>query len=617
MSNELDEFDDEMLLDFPPYDVEELTKDEILSDLVMNFLVSLKDSPEKIKAVEKVREKAREYKLTSAFNKIYKMKEKQIGIENLNKYNQIAFPELNNIIYTSNKYQIDKKGNIWETSPNAESKLVCYHPILPIEKFENLEDGSTKIKLAFYTDNKWKYVIVDKSAIASTQAIIKLSDLGIAVNSENARFLIKYLAEMEYLNKDKIKINKSVSRLGWLKSEFIPYSDYYYYVGDLSYRNMFDSIHREGNYEVYYEEIKRLRTSSLILRFMLAVSCASPLVSLVNINTFIVHLWGKSEVGKTLMLMLCASIWGNPRKGNLLTSLNSTDVAFEMLNNFMNNIPLFLDELQTITDEKTDKDNLVYKLTEGKGKDRSNKDLVLRKTTKWNNIILLSGEQPITSSNSKEGVKNRVIEIEQNKKIVADGNSLANLIFNNYGFIGPQFIEIVKNKNNLKEEYDSIKKGLQQYCKYSKQIESMAIILLADKILSEEIFQDKPICFEEAKQFFRNDTDEADRCIDIILDYANSHINNFCVHGGIYDKEKGQLLGDYEKSGNSIKYFNFIPSVLRKHLSENNINFDGIKQKLAERGYLIDNGNEKKKEYTLVEKLNGTSQRIIKIKNIH
>lgn len=609
------ELEDDFFEDFPPYDVDELSKDDVLSDYVMNYLVSLKDSTEKLKAVEKVKEKAREYKITNTFNKIYKMKEKEIGIENLKNYNTIIFPNFNDTIYTSNRYKLDNDGKILEMNPNAESKLVCYHPILPIKIYTNLENGTEKIRLAFYKNNEWKYINVDKSTISSTQTIIKLADMGISVNSDNAKLLIKYLAEIEYLNKEKIERSPSISRLGWYKNEFIPYSNQYYYVGNITYKDIFESVHQKGNYEIYYEEMKKLRSSSLILRFMIAASCASTLVELLNINTFIIHLWGKSETGKTLMLMICASIWGNPRKGNLLTTLNSTEVAFETINNLLHNLPLIIDELQTISNDKTDIDELIYKLTEGKGKDRGNKDGGLRENTKWNNIILLSGEQPLTSSNSKEGAKNRVIEIEQNQKIIADGNSVANLIFNNYGFIGEKFIEIIKNKNNLSEEYNNIKKELNQYCKYSKQIEAVAIILLADKILSKEIFYDTAIDYEEAKQFFRNDTDEAERYIQLITDIANSNINNFWdVNKKGEDYPKGQLWGKVDKNNNGeIEFYYFIPNILNDTLKKYNINFEGIKEKLVSKGYLI----RSKNSYTINSKIKGNQHRVYKIKNIY
>lgn len=611
----VEDLDEEILLNFPPYEVEELSKEDVLSDLVMNYLASLKFSPEKIRLVEEVRQKAREYKMTNVFNKIYKMKEKELGIEMLNRYNSITFPDFNDIAYDSNKYKLDKEGIIWEMNPNAERKLVCYHPILPVTNYENVEDSSEKIKLAFYKYNKWRYITVDKSSISSTQAIVKLSDLGISVNSENARLLIKYLAEMEYLNKDKIETIPSISRLGWYKDEFIPYSKQYYYVGNATYKNIYDSIKHKGDYTIYCEKMKELRKSSLVLRFMMAASCASPLIELLNINTFIVHLWGKSEIGKTLMLMVCASIWGNPKKGKLLTTLNSTEVAFETLNNLLNNLPLFIDELQTICNEKTNIDDLIYKLTEGKGRDRGNKDGGLRENTKWNNIIFLTGEQPITSNNSKEGVKNRVIEIEENKKIVADGNSVANLIFDNYGFVGEKFIEIIKNKNNIKEEFNNLKSKLSDYCKYSKQIEAVATILLADKILSEEIFCDNAIEIEETKRFFRKDTDEAERYIELILDIANAHINNF------FDKDKKddefpkiELWGKVDKNDKGeIEFYYFIPNILSDILKKYNINIEGIKEKLSSKEFLI----RSKNAYTVNTKIRNNQHRMYKIKNIY
>ena len=52
-----EDFEEELLKDFPPYEIEELTKEEILGDTVMNYLVSLEDSADKVRAIEKVKEK--------------------------------------------------------------------------------------------------------------------------------------------------------------------------------------------------------------------------------------------------------------------------------------------------------------------------------------------------------------------------------------------------------------------------------------------------------------------------------------------------------------------------------------------------------------------------------
>lgn len=57
-----EELDQEILKEFPPYEVETLTKEEILGDTVINYLTSLEDSVDKVRAIEKVKEKAKELK---------------------------------------------------------------------------------------------------------------------------------------------------------------------------------------------------------------------------------------------------------------------------------------------------------------------------------------------------------------------------------------------------------------------------------------------------------------------------------------------------------------------------------------------------------------------------
>ena len=148
----------------------------------------------------------------------------------------------------------------------------------------------------------------------------------------------------------------------------------------------------------------------------MASSFASVLVKIFQINPFVVHLWGKSSNGKTVAQMICASIWGNPAKGKLLSSLDSTKVASERLCNFLRNMPLILDELQITKTKYKTYDTLIYELTEGKGRDRGTVDGGLTETTEWDNIIIVSGEEPITNSSSKEGVKNRVIEMNSRRQ---------------------------------------------------------------------------------------------------------------------------------------------------------------------------------------------------------
>ena len=51
--------------------------------------------------------------------------------------NFLTFPTLNDYVYNVNKYEMSPDGIIYEVIPNVGKILVCYHPVVPIEKYRN------------------------------------------------------------------------------------------------------------------------------------------------------------------------------------------------------------------------------------------------------------------------------------------------------------------------------------------------------------------------------------------------------------------------------------------------------------------------------------------------
>lgn len=613
-----EELEQKLLEENPPYILEELNSESILEDKIFDYLIALPNSPNKTRIIEKVRGRAKELKVIRAFNSIYKQKNQEY-IQNLKSRggNVVKFIDCPVENLKCGQWNADDTGvykiDYNPTMPSTKIKA-CPHPILPIEIINNIDTNTEKVKIAFYKRKKWQYAIVEKKVIASNTAIIQLANRGIEVNSENAKNLVSYLADIIELN--DLETTDGITHLGWINKDFIPYTSKYKYDGDVAYKNIFESVSEKGNYETWKTEMKKLRANSRTLRFLMASSFASPLVKIFQINPFVVHLWGKSSNGKTVAQMVCASIWGNPQKGKLLSSLDSTKVASERLCNFLRNMPLILDELQITKTKYKNYDTLIYELTEGKGRDRGTVDGGLTETTEWDNIIIVSGEEPITNASSKEGVKNRVIEIEDNEKIIENGNEVVNLILNNYGFAGKEFIEIIQNKDDLFDEYNNLVEELKKDTNSPKQINAIATILVADKIVSKMIFKDNPITLEEAKDYFTKDIDEADRYIDLIIDTANANINNFYDSNSNFPPS-GQVWGALDKTtdgkGNII-YYEFIPTKLYQILEENNINWNGIKKKMADKGYVDKDKNGK---FSFNTRINGTQQRVIRIKNIY
>lgn len=605
----------EILEENPPYKLEELNQNTIINEENFRYILEIKNPIKKETELAKLQIRAKELKVPSQFKRLFKAYQQEY-IQNLkskggNKTNftDCPYQKLNCgqwIADDTGVYKIEYSAQTFQ----ASKIKACSHPIIPVERLINIDTNIEKIKLAFYKDKKWQYVIVEKNTIVSKNKIMQLANLGIEVNENNAKDLITYLADIIELN--NIEPKASISHLGWIDNEFVPYSDKYCLDVDKEFKQKLESISDAGDYEKWKDYIKNLRKNNSTLRFMMASSFASVLVRIFKLNTFIVHLWGKSGNGKTVAEMICASIWGKP-DNNMISNLSNTTIANERLCNFYKNMPILLDELQIAKAKYKSFDELIYILTEGKGKERGTVDNGIREQTTWQTIILLTGEEPITSDTSKEGVKNRVIEINEDNYIVEDGNAVVNFIQENYGFAGKEFIELIKDREELKKIQQYFVKKLNEITEYKKQINAFSVILTADYIVSKKIFNDKPISIEEAKKYIREDTDETERYYNYLLDQLNINKNKFykrADNSNEWITPNGEIWGKIEQTSefshnrSTICYYIY-PEIARKIFSETSENWNSIKKKLADKGYIGTSNEEqnstKKTRYTIKE----------------
>lgn len=266
------------------------------------------------------------------------------------------------------------------------------------------------------------------------------------------------------------------------------------------------------------------------------------------------------------------------------------------------------DELQAIKNKYTDFNELIYKLTQGEGKSRGTVDGGIAEQLKWNCAFLTTGEEPITSEYSKEGVKNRVIEIEENNKIVENGKEIVNILVNNYGFAGKDFINNLPSSDQLQKRHTEIFNKLdEKYNSTGKQTNAIATVLLADEIASKYIFFDETLTIEQAEKYFTKDIDEAERIYNLIVDWLFANINKFEGYSAIESWGKYIAIGDENEK--NIQYFYINNKILKDFLKSNNINFDGIKNKLLDKGILERNSQGR---FTHFTSINGKMQNLIK-----
>lgn len=403
--------------------------------------------------------------------------------------------------------------------------LACYHPILPVERLRNLETGEEQIKLAYKRNGRWDELIVPKTMVTSANKIVSLSGRGIAVTSENAKYLVRYLADVENANEDHIAVQYSTSKLGWIRGGFMPYDTDIVFDGDARYREIAESIVQTGNRNKWYEHVAELRkTGRMEIKFMLAASFSSVLVQPLGGLPFFVDLWGITEGGKSVATMVAASIWANPDNNAYIKDYKGSEVGLEVISDLLNNLPLILDDSSKKNRKIEDNfEGLVYDLCSGKGKTRSNRDLGLNRESHWRNCILTNGERPLSSYVTQGGAINRILELEAGQNIFRDVATTLEVIKGNYGHAGREFVETVKGIGIdciRKIQRDFLEK-LADDDKMQKQSLSLSIILTADKLATDYLFKDgQYISLDEAREVLvdRDDLSDNERCYQFILD---------------------------------------------------------------------------------------------------
>ncbi len=443
----------------------------------------------------------------NGFKKLYKayidslrIKNKEIMVPNVTQFDGQEM-ELDSGRWVADEFGIRTDG------PYGSDIEACNHPIMPVLRLVNIDTGAEKLQIAYRKGKQWRKVIAEKGVLASANKILELANVGVAVTSESAKHLVQYFYDLESLNYDRIPEKNSVSRLGWIEDEgFSPYVEELVFDGDANFRTFFESVKKRGSMEKWLGMARGIRQKSVFARVILASAFASVLVKPLGGLPFFVHLWGGTESGKTVGLMLAASVWANPEIGRFIHTFNSTAVGREKSAAFVNSLPLILDELQIVKDKREfDKD--IYMLSEGAGRTRGTKSGGVDKTPTWANCILTSGEMPITGAGSGGGAVNRIIEIECREKLFEDPRDVADTVRKNYGFAGRAFVEHLQQDGAMERAADLFKRYSVQLGEgdtTEKQAMAAALVLTADNLATEWIFKDgRALTAGEISEFLR------------------------------------------------------------------------------------------------------------------
>ncbi|MCM3746561.1 DUF927 domain-containing protein [Paenibacillus pasadenensis] len=489
------------------------------------------------------------------------------------------------------------------TDQGPQEATACDAPIFISRRMKRVDGtADARVELTWWRDNEWQKVALDKDMVSMASKVPMLSNLDIPVNSEMARTFVGYMSEFEKVYGGEIPLVKTVSRLGWYGSNhFFPGVQGDMEIDNPDMKNQQEGFHGHGELIDWVSFIEPLRAFP-IARFMLACSFASPLLRIVNGRIFIFHAYGGSRGGKTAALSAALSVWGRPE--DIMANFNTTAVGIEQLCGFYNDLPVGLDEQQVAGRKQDFIDKLVYALSMGKGKTRGSKGGGIREYQSWKNIILTTGEDPISADNSTAGVKTRTLEVygrpipdELKAQAVHRGINGA------YGVAGPTYIQALlalskENPRAIMDDFERMVATLQEGFpdNLTSHLSSVAAACLGDFYASRYIFGMEEIdAWDEAlllaetmfPQLVKQaEVDDATRAYDYLMDWTEAHEDTFADRprpvwsGFIGDRVSG---APFDVKG----YTFYFPTVFDEVLREGNFNPTRILKDWAQNGMVL------------------------------
>ncbi len=373
-------------------------------------------------------------------------------------------------------------GYVLTTAGEFDPQIIAHCAPFITGRTVDVETGECGIRLSFSRGNGFSHVVINRGDLFNGRTFVDLAGIGYPVTSNNASFQVDYFAESEAANLPQLPKISTTSHLGWqgktldsfligrelirgngesvetqidLNSMDWPADGICFRSSSAGHDQILKGFRREGSLDAWIETVT---LASEFPRVMLGVYSvfASICLPIFDCPSFAVDFCSRTSQGKTTLQRLAASVWGDPNENKTTSALltwNQTKVSVERRLAVMKHLPLLLDDTKKAADVRQIP-AIIYSHSGGQGKGRGNLTGVQAVLT-WHNVLISSGEQPLTSYSNDGGAVMRVLEIEgapfgrqdiETGKIVKRINSAA---CQHFGHAGPEFVRwLVQNREH-------------------------------------------------------------------------------------------------------------------------------------------------------------------------
>lgn len=322
-------------------------------------------------------------------------------------------------------YELQKNGSLWIAAAIGSKKgdvPVTHTPMYIARKLYDLYTDDERVELVYDRGGEgWRSVLVSRRAIADSRTMVaELAGAGAPVTSGSASKIVDWLDALEHINARMLPRVPCVARCGWhvLGGVHAFAAHAIYTSADESplvidtrgdRKKLSEALAPRGKLDAHVAALKRAWAADPVAAAMICASFAAPLLHRLGAPNFAVHLPGESSRGKTSLLKMAASVYGDPESAHWLASWNVTASGAELRAASLCDLPQCYDEvgggdMQAI-------ERLVYTLINGGGRTRSTRELALRETASWRTIVLSTGERELADESSATGAQVRVLHL--------------------------------------------------------------------------------------------------------------------------------------------------------------------------------------------------------------
>jgi len=356
------------------------------------------------------------------------------------------------------------KGRIVKQLDEGRAVGIAHREIFVSRRWRS-EDGDEVLDVVWRQDGGWAVEAVPRGVVMDARGIMCLAAKGAPVDSGSASNVVQWLSmQAETLGTGP---GVAIHRQGWVVEDG-QIRDYIAgtrsLLGGIDVRPMSDSagaqiaadVRVAGEWEQWVRAVGAVSHRPQVMVAVWASVAAALLLPLGVDGSAVVHWAAGSSQGKTTSIKLAASVWGDPLGAGLVGSWDATAKKIEESAAFCSDMPLILDETSHVPERGREAAaRMIYALANGRGRGRGTRGGAEAVAT-YRTLTLSTGEAPLTSWCTQEGIAARALEIEGPPCESADqSDRLVWAVCDHYGHLGRRVVEAVArwDQGRARERY--------------------------------------------------------------------------------------------------------------------------------------------------------------------